>query len=323
MSVAVEDRVDATLTLERAEWADANGYEAISIAEISSWEAFAMLGAIAMRTRHAALGTGMVSLYSRSIPIFAEALATLDDLAPGRVFLGLSTGARVWRGWHGTKGLYETPEAALRQYILGIRRLLQGGGDSEKVWVDSSDFWVLNLPNLPKTIPIYAGTLGEKALAVTREVADGWYPPCMPVDTVVRLAHEHLGDDWLRGGDGKPTIVYVIAAASEDRAEARAAARECVVRYTYFVKAIADRMKEDDEELVNAMLRKWQLGDTDEAVEMLPDAMLDRYSVSGTPAECRAALDRFFDAGVARVVVGPPPTASPKLIDSTIRALAP
>jgi 5,10-methylenetetrahydromethanopterin reductase len=38
----------------------------------------------------------------------------------------------------------------------------------------------------------------------------------------------------------------------------------------------------------------------------VPDAWIDELAVAGTPAECRAAIDRLGTAGVDTVVLIPP-----------------
>ena len=73
--------------------------EAMGYARVGIWDSPALfrepwvtLAAVAQHTHHIALGTWVTNPLSRHPVITASAAATLDDLAPGRVYLGIGTG---------------------------------------------------------------------------------------------------------------------------------------------------------------------------------------------------------------------------------------
>ena len=82
--------------------AEACGFDSIVVSDhFQPWRhtdghapfSFAWLGALAERTNRAQLGTSVVTPTFRYHPaIVAQALATLDQLAPGRLLLGVGTG---------------------------------------------------------------------------------------------------------------------------------------------------------------------------------------------------------------------------------------
>lgn len=78
---------------------------------------------MARDTRHISIGTWVTNPLSRHPVVTASAAASLDDLAPGRVYLGIGSG--------GTGvlhlGLPAAPLAHLEDYALTVRRLLEDG----------------------------------------------------------------------------------------------------------------------------------------------------------------------------------------------------
>jgi alkanesulfonate monooxygenase SsuD/methylene tetrahydromethanopterin reductase-like flavin-dependent oxidoreductase (luciferase family) len=46
------------------------------------------------------------------------------------------------------------------------------------------------------------------------------------------------------------------------------------------------------------MWEAWQAGDRKQAVAAIPDSLVDELMVHGSPAACRARIQRYFDNGV-------------------------
>ena len=77
--------------LQCAVMADKQGAESIWVPESWARESFVTLGNIAAITKRARIGTGIISIYSRSSATIAMAAATLDTISNGRAFIGLAT----------------------------------------------------------------------------------------------------------------------------------------------------------------------------------------------------------------------------------------
>ena len=85
------------VTLAQARRAEAAGFDAIWVAEDpGSWDAFALLAAIAGETSRIGLATGVVNPFLRHPVSIASSVATLDRLSGGRVTLGLGRGQTEW-----------------------------------------------------------------------------------------------------------------------------------------------------------------------------------------------------------------------------------
>ncbi|MGH2556107.1 MAG: LLM class flavin-dependent oxidoreductase, partial [Actinomycetota bacterium] len=72
--------------------AEDTGYEAVFVPEISGREAFSTLAGFATATTRIGLGTGVVTIPSRSPVTSAMAAATVHDLSGGRAVLGVGAG---------------------------------------------------------------------------------------------------------------------------------------------------------------------------------------------------------------------------------------
>src|SRR5262245_65619470 len=79
-------------------------------------------GLIAQQTKRVKLGTGVAVVGTRIAPVTANSIATLNQLAPGRVILGLGTGNSAWRAM----GMVPRSLHELREYVRVIRGLVRG-----------------------------------------------------------------------------------------------------------------------------------------------------------------------------------------------------
>jgi 5,10-methylenetetrahydromethanopterin reductase len=120
------------------------------------------LALAAPKTSTIRLGTCVTNLETRHPSVTAAAAATLDELAPGRVILGIGTGDSAVK----TLGLAPTRLAVMREQIEVIRTLLRG---------EAADFdgRAMSLETTPAEIPVYMAANAPKALALAGELCDG------------------------------------------------------------------------------------------------------------------------------------------------------
>ncbi|MDP9332627.1 MAG: LLM class flavin-dependent oxidoreductase, partial [Actinomycetota bacterium] len=123
----------------------------------------------AERTSRIALGPAVLVPNLRHPLAQASAIATLEQLAPGRVAVAIGT------GFTGRMAMGQKPLtwAWTRRYIEQLRALLRG----EKVDVDGAIVQMLHGPEFaparPIRTPIVIAANGPKGLAVARELGDG------------------------------------------------------------------------------------------------------------------------------------------------------
>ena len=119
----LENRLDVIRGLAgRAERLD---YEAFLVPETWSYDAHALLAAIARETERITLGPAVVNSWSRSPGMIAMGAATLAALSRGRSLLGLGAGtSQLAEGLHDQ--VFEHPAERLRRTVIQVRALLRG-----------------------------------------------------------------------------------------------------------------------------------------------------------------------------------------------------
>src|SRR5438876_3038373 len=92
--VGFSPSMPAPRVIEAAQLAERLGYATFWITDshMAAREALAMLGALAVSTTSINLGTGVSHLAGRHPSVLASAFATLSELAPGRIRLGIGVG---------------------------------------------------------------------------------------------------------------------------------------------------------------------------------------------------------------------------------------
>jgi 5,10-methylenetetrahydromethanopterin reductase len=115
-----------------------------------------------------------IELNNRIAPVTAHSIATINQMAPGRVILGIGTG---FTG-RNMMGLPPVPLASLREHVNMCRALLNG---EEVLYREGKrERWIrLMNPaggyiNIKDPIPIIIAAQGPKALELAGEVGDGW-----------------------------------------------------------------------------------------------------------------------------------------------------
>jgi 5,10-methylenetetrahydromethanopterin reductase len=130
----------------------------------------------------ARLGAAVLVPNLRHVMTTVSAIATLEDVAPGRFAYGFGTGASA-RTVLGKKAL---SLATTRRYVEHVRALLRG----EVVEVDGERTQMIHWPGLaparPIEVPLLFSAFGPKALAVAREIGDG----------VMTVSDEPVGVAW-------------------------------------------------------------------------------------------------------------------------------
>jgi 5,10-methylenetetrahydromethanopterin reductase len=127
------------------------------------------LARAAERTTRIGLGPGVLIPSLRHVVVTAAAVASLVDLAPGRVSIGIGSGftGRV------AMGQRPIPWHAVARYARQLTGLLAG----ETVEADGALTRLLHgpgqAPPRPIRVPIVFGVRGEKGKAVARELGDG------------------------------------------------------------------------------------------------------------------------------------------------------
>jgi probable F420-dependent oxidoreductase len=303
------------------------GYESAWMTEGHAGDQFAILGACAVATTRITLGTAISSVFVRSAPTIAMAAATVDHLSGGRLILGLGSSHKVQvEGEHGLP--FDQPLPRLRDTVAIVRALLRDGVVAYKGEVITIERFELWFTPLRTQMPIYLAALFPKMLQIAGELAEGVLLTYPTLESGRRAA-EHVAIGARRAGR-RPEDIEIASLlpcqVAEDGAEARDRLRPGLAFYIGFFPRYNRLLAEAGfADAVATVKAAWDRGDKEGAAPLVPDALIDAVALAGTPAECRAKIERYRASGIALPIVTPRGGgADPKArVIAALRACAP
>lgn len=296
------------------------GLDVVWVGESYGFDAVSAMGALAVLTSRVSIGSSVLGLYARTPAMTAMSAAGVDALSGGRVLLGLgSSGPQVVEGWHGVP--FDAPVGRTREVVdicraVWRRERLQHRGRRYRIPTDqgtglSKPLKLIN-PPVRDRIPIYLAALGERNVALTAEIADGWLPAF--------LWPEKIGEIW-----GGPLAEGAAKRPSELGAlEIVASAQLCIgdgsvidrqrPHVAHYIGGMGARGRNFYHELAcrygfereAATIQDHYLaGDRDRAAAEVPAELLAHISLTGSPEQVATRLRAYRDAGVGIINVNP------------------
>jgi 5,10-methylenetetrahydromethanopterin reductase len=313
VALYLQDKHPLREGMEHARHAEARGFEAVWQAESRLVrEATVPMAAFAAVTDRIKVGSGVVSLWTRNVGLLAATFATLDDLAPGRVLLGIGA---WWEPLASKVGVdRRRPLLAMREVVETTRRLLameRVTFKGEFVRVEDIEIDVVHGNRSPRDVPIYIGATGMQMLELAGEIGDGVLLNYLVGPAYNAQAMEALAvgaDKAGRKVEDLDRPQLVVCSLDEDRDLALDRARELVTQYLgqqpHIMKASGvDQSLLDD---IGKVLT-WPAGPEEirRAMKLVPDEVVQMITASGTPDECRAKVREYVDAGCTCPVLYP------------------
>ncbi len=321
MAVATSHRVALYLQdkhpirdgMRYAQLAEEAGFETVWQAESRLVrEATVPMAAYAAVTDRIGVGSGVVNTWTRNAGLLAATFSTLDDLAPGRVKLGLGAwweplASKVGvNRHHPLQAMRETVEATRR--LLAMERVTYHG---EFVHLDDVEIDIVHGDRSPKQVPIYVGATGMKMMELAGEVGDGVLLNYLVGPGYNRQAMAALAEGAARAGrtvDDLDRPQLVVCSLDEDRSLALDRARELVAQYLGQQPHIMKASGVDEsllEEIGRVLTWPATPEQIEQAMELVPDAVVQLITASGTPDECRAKVDEYVETGCTCPVLYP------------------
>jgi 5,10-methylenetetrahydromethanopterin reductase len=298
--------------VERARAAERAGLDSLwFIEDYFQTGAFAVAGAAAAVTTRLGLGLGVLNPYTRHPALLAMETATLADIAPGRVVLGLGTGVRRWVEDQMAIPA-PRPLAALGECVDVVRRLWAG----ERVTHEGTAFSLrgiaLEFKPAQAALPIVLGVKGPRALALAGTVADGVVCSIMSSPAHVRRVRDTVAAARHRAGHAGPfpVLAYVPVAIGRDPEAARRSVRPLLARYLAHLHGqslLADAAVTAAETL--AIREARAAGES--GASRVTDAHVDAFALAGTPDQVRARLRDWRDAGLDTPIALPAGESDP------------
>ena len=299
--------------MEYVRHAEEAGFEAVWQAESRLVrEATVPMSAFAAVTERIKIGSGVVNCWTRNVGLMAATFVTLDDLAPGRMMLGIGA---WWEPLASKVGVRrERPLTAMREYIEVVRRLIAMENvtfHGEYVDVEDIQIDIVHGDRSPRHVPIYLGATGMQMMELAGEIADGALLNYLVGPRYNATALEHLAVGAGRSGRAVEDVdrpQLVVCSLDEDRDLALDRARELVTQYLgqqpHIMKASGVDQALLDE--IGAVLT-WPASEDEirRAMALVPDDVVQMITASGTPDECRAKVREYVEAGCTCPVLYP------------------
>ncbi|UYN95599.1 MAG: LLM class flavin-dependent oxidoreductase [Enhydrobacter sp.] len=206
--------------------------------QMLSADCFVAMGAAAVNTTRIRLGTGVLVPSNRIAPVTANALATLNQLAPGRIDFGVGTGftARRAMGFGAIK--VKDMETYVQQVYGLLRREtveFEMEGQKKKIRFLNPE---LPLFNTGDPIALHFSAFGPRTQALTAKLKAGWIDFVGKVENGVKELGA-MQEEWQKAGHAKGDLYTTAFAlgcvlqegepADSERAMAQAGPRAAVM----------------------------------------------------------------------------------------------
>jgi F420-dependent oxidoreductase-like protein len=304
---------------------EAAGLDLVWVAEAYGFDSPSLMGYLAALTERVEIGSAIIPIYTRTPTLIAMTAAGLDALSDGRFHLGLgASGPQVIEGFHGVA--YTAPIGRTREIIEICRDVwrrdapLEHHGQYYDLPLASGEgtglgkaLKIIAHPVRP-SIPVWVASLGERNVAMTAEVADGWIP--------ILYIPERAGEVWgaalaegAKQRDGALGPLQVTAGGllaigeGEDVKAVRELARPGVALYVggmgakgkNFYNELACRYGYGAEaaEIQDLYLS----GRKKEAEALVPDDLLELTNLCGPEGYVKERVAAFKEAGVTHLQV--------------------
>ncbi len=269
-------------------------------------ELWVTLGACAQASSRIRLGPGVTVPHTRHVSVTASAMATLSEMAPGRVALGIGTGGSS----AGTMGL-SVQKVARIETIEGLadslRRLIGGGAIRLETGTDARIVWLAQ----PPCVPLYVAGSGPKMLAAAGRAGDGAiiYASVSPPILRAGLACVEAGakERGRRLAD-LDIALWAPMSIGRDRRLARDHARGRVASAMRHPLPVT--LSAEDEAVMRRLRENYNSFEHASAGaghrELVPDRFVDLMALAGTPEDVVAQVRRLQEVPeISRVIILP------------------
>ncbi len=168
-------------------------------------DVFIGMALAAMQTQRIRLGTGVLIPSNRIEPVTANALASLNRIAPGRIDFGVGSGFTGRR----TMGERAIPLRRMKDYVVRVQRLLQGETVGWPPDRPRCDVGFLNpdlgLVNLDDAIPLHVSAMGPRARRLAAELNAGWLNFAADEAAAIRTLQQ-MQEAWGEAGRSRETL---------------------------------------------------------------------------------------------------------------------
>jgi 1,4-dihydroxy-2-naphthoate polyprenyltransferase len=270
-------------------------------------DAVTYAAAVAAQVPGVQVALGALNPLTRHPVVVAMTVSALDEMAPGRVILGMGTGLPLRLA---QMGIPYTPEAGV-EAVSGAIDTMRALWSGQRVPAAAPGLPPVQ-PMFPPVhrVPIYIAAYRSAFLDLAGQKADGYLArPAESLPSLERMLARLRAAVVAAGRPDHAVDVagYLLTLVDRTRREAlNRAKREPFVIYMMSVQSdLAMRRAGLDPELKDRIAAAWRTEDYHRAAALIPDELLDAFMLCGTREEVAAGAAAYHAAGMDRPVLQP------------------
>ncbi len=313
VAMYLQDKHEIREGMQYAQYAEQRGYEAIWQAESRLVrDAIVPMAAFAAVTSRIKVGSGVLNNWTRNIGLLASTFLTLDDLAPDRIICGIGA---WWDPLAKNVGIErKKPLKAMRETVEVMKRLL----NMERVTfhgefhnVEGIELDVIHGRREPRNVPIYIGATQMGMMELAGEIADGVVLNYCEPPEYNHKALEHIEIGAKKAGRNLADIdrpQLIVCSVDFDHQRAVQAAKELLTQYIAQQPHIAEASGTPPETVKKIQtILGWPATKEQihEAMQYVPDELIERITACGTPDEVRAKVEVYNRNGCTCPILYP------------------
>jgi len=266
---------------------------------------YVSLAIVSAYTERIKFGPGVTNPYLVHPVVTAQGVATLNEIAPGRVICGLGVGDKTTLQMVNIE--QRKPLATIRESVHIIREIASGRNLEMQGKIFKVSGAKLNF-KVPNPISVFIGAQGPKMLALAAEIGDGvLINASHPQDIEKAMKFVREGAEKT---DKKLEDLSISAYTSFSIASSYDKALKTVIPVVAYIVAGSPEMILDRHgisvELASKIRDAIVHGQWKEAFSHVDNNMVEAFSICGTSETCIEKIDTLIKVGVNQIVVGSP-----------------
>lgn len=261
-------------------------------------EPYVLLGAAAMTTQRIILASGVTNPITRDLGVLAAAWASLYEMVGDRLLLGIGSGDSSVE----TLGKKPSTLANLERSIAGLRQLI---GGQTLTHAETKSEVRLTYAHSGTHIPIYPAVSSPKIHRLAGKVGDGAIVLVGVDPQFLKASRQALEAGAAEAGTTLQAkkfrvVCWTPCSIQEDGVAARKAVKAHVSRI--LKRRLPFELDAAAMEVVDKIRKQYEYYEHmvvgTAHGEVVPDEMVERFAIAGTPKEAREQIERLAASGL-------------------------
>lgn len=290
------------------------GYHELWTGEVAGPDGFGPLALFRGWEDDVTISCAVASVFTRGPAVLAITAASMAEIAPGACRFGIGAGSiAVAQSWNGAE--FVRPYQKVVDTTRFLRQVLAGEKADDYETVHGAGFKLARPVETPPKLML--GVAGPRMQDFAAAEADAMALNFLSAADVAMIRERCTKVERVTAGELETVARIFVIPGEGDAGEA--AARRFLAGYltvpTYAKFQDWLGRGESLAELNDA----WSAGDRKRATHVIPDQVVRDLVVFGSPADCAAAIEKYFDAGLDAATLlllpSPAPLAPEERVD--------